>query len=483
MRCKTCNYPLWQITARNCPECGAGFVPSDFEFVINSVKFCCPHCQQAYYGTGEKGHLVPRGFACVACGKGVEMDQMVLMPASNVSEQQTEGMSVPWVDRRTRSWVGAFFATFGLGVGNPVGLIEHVPETSTLGRAFTYGALQLMLHFVLGLGWVALFPFAIAMMFGVGGGGPSGYLALAGSFLAALAVPPVALMVWIAAAHGVLRLTGPTAAGMTRTGHAVCYSAGNNFLSGIPCVGFYLSPFAYLWWAISGAFMLRRAQKVSGWRAGLAMSVPGVVVVLGIGGLIAWAVWEDSRRGGAFGVPPPPPPPAAVVGSGFSAPGEAAAYLAITLEGLDGQGALDAHAGRLLIDGDLDPEDMLLPGTRSTTGNCTISGIPLRMFVPARETLRPTVDALGTPGQHRVGDFVFVCQGIDPKTADERLWLAIGWPNPSLNPGRPKEVEIAKARGTYELITIDDFRKRLDEQNELRRGLGLAPIVDPEKMP
>lgn len=66
MRCKKCDYRLWNLPSRVCPECGQPFRPSEFEFPVNSVQFRCPHCNQSYYGTGEKGHLVPIEFECVS---------------------------------------------------------------------------------------------------------------------------------------------------------------------------------------------------------------------------------------------------------------------------------------------------------------------------------------------------------------------------------------------------------------------------------
>ena len=62
MRCKNCDYRLWNLVSRQCPECGTEFLPHEFEFVLNSVRFCCPYCQQDYYGTGDKGHLEPIEF-------------------------------------------------------------------------------------------------------------------------------------------------------------------------------------------------------------------------------------------------------------------------------------------------------------------------------------------------------------------------------------------------------------------------------------
>ena len=72
------------LISRSCPECGVPFRPSDFEFAINSVQFCCPHCSQSYYGTGQRGHLVPVEFDCAACGRHIHMDDMALLPTEGV---------------------------------------------------------------------------------------------------------------------------------------------------------------------------------------------------------------------------------------------------------------------------------------------------------------------------------------------------------------------------------------------------------------
>ena len=69
MRCKTCDYQLWNLRSRQCPECGTAFRVSDYDFVPNSVQFCCPHCNQIYYGTSARGQLVPPAFTCVSCNK------------------------------------------------------------------------------------------------------------------------------------------------------------------------------------------------------------------------------------------------------------------------------------------------------------------------------------------------------------------------------------------------------------------------------
>lgn len=95
MNCKTCDYALWNLRTRVCPECGSSFNVADFEWRPGAVRFCCPHCNQAYYGTDAKGHLVPPEFECIACGQSITMEEMVLLPAEGVRSEDTSPRSVP----------------------------------------------------------------------------------------------------------------------------------------------------------------------------------------------------------------------------------------------------------------------------------------------------------------------------------------------------------------------------------------------------
>jgi hypothetical protein len=96
MRCETCDYPLFDIRERTCPECGTPFRPSQFEFSHCGVRFCCLHCDQQYYGTGHRGHLVPKTFRCIRCNNDVNMNEMVVrVPLHKVLERQrTSGGNV-----------------------------------------------------------------------------------------------------------------------------------------------------------------------------------------------------------------------------------------------------------------------------------------------------------------------------------------------------------------------------------------------------
>ena len=105
-------------------------MPSDFEFVINSVQFCCTHCDKSYYGTGEKGHLQPTRFQCVQCDSTIDMDQMVLRQTEDVRKEQTQVDRNPWMQRRQRGRIRSWFATLGRSIALLIRLMRATPETS-----------------------------------------------------------------------------------------------------------------------------------------------------------------------------------------------------------------------------------------------------------------------------------------------------------------------------------------------------------------
>ena len=124
MRCRTCDYRLWNLPSRQCPECGTPFLPTDYEFVPNSVQFCCPHCHQAYYGTDEHGHLAPVEFDCVSCSNRIHMDDMILLPTAGLEEEQTRVEQMPWLDRARRGVVRAWLSSVGMALVAG----DHFPE-------------------------------------------------------------------------------------------------------------------------------------------------------------------------------------------------------------------------------------------------------------------------------------------------------------------------------------------------------------------
>jgi hypothetical protein len=138
MRCTNCDYPLWNLTARECPECGQSFRPSEFEFIAGSVQFCCPHCKQTYYGTGEKGHLRPVEFECVTCGKHVHMDEMVLRPAEGLEDRDTAVDDVPWLERKRIGFFKGWLATIWKSLVAPHRLMNAMPPRNATGQAWWF---------------------------------------------------------------------------------------------------------------------------------------------------------------------------------------------------------------------------------------------------------------------------------------------------------------------------------------------------------
>lgn len=501
MRCKSCEYPLWQIKARQCPECGTPFLPSENEFTLNSVQFCCPHCGQDYYGTGEKGHLVPRTFACVKCATFIDMDQMVLLPTSGVTEKQTEVTIVPWVNRRGRNWFSVFFATMGMALGNPMRMARAIPEESPGTLAFGYGLIHAYLQLL-----VAGFPFFF--LFGIGvafGSGRGGYASIVVVVLAAAVAAPVILWVWIALTHLILRLTGPVHSNMQRTSHAICYSAGNNFISIVPCIGTYFFWAGGLWWMISAGFMLAVAQKVRGWRAGLAVAAPPVLAFSIIAGSITLFIVEQSRRASA----------SLASSSGVLAQGQTQSITYAMVGRMeDTTRAPMVHVAELLIDNVAYPHmfvDMVSgPGWSSgmamsnkmrsvrvggrTLNQWQMDARPQRVTAAASAAASLPADVVA----YRVGDMVFTHSGVDlAKHTGGAFWLTIAWPmdmdktgalvttaqgpNSGVTVSAPArdEVAIGYSDGRAETMLIADFDAELVNQNRLRAHVGLPPIPHP----
>jgi hypothetical protein len=270
MQCKVCSYSLWNLPARVCPECGTAFRPSDFDFSLNAVKFCCPHCMQDYYGTGERGHLVPAEFDCVRCGRHIDMDQMVLLPRADIREDQTRAARNPWADPERSNWFRAFWQTIGKAIGQPKYLISITPPTSPALLAFLFAAVCTLVFHLLGM-----FAPCAFQQIGFWGSQMKGPWWTVGSYLMGwfglVAVEMAFVVIWGLMAHAVLRASGPIAHGLSRTYHAMTYSGAWMVLGGVPCLGYPLSVVAWSLWIGYAIVMLAEAQKVQGLRAALAV--------------------------------------------------------------------------------------------------------------------------------------------------------------------------------------------------------------------
>ncbi len=297
MRCRTCTYPLWNITARQCPECGAAFKPSDQDFVPNSVRFCCPHCMQSYYGTGAKGHLEPSSFTCVSCSRPITMDECILLPTEGVAEEQTKPVRMPWLERADSNIFKAWWQTTMMSMSAPVRLMKAMPVETSGWRAFWYAALTSTGYNLFSIVPCCLFVALVPFLAGAGGGGRGGALNMLG-VLAVMAAGTIVFNIayiglWILSTQGLLRLTGPTPHTTARTSQALSYSCGPYVLAAIPVLGIYITMWVgWIWWMVAAILMLREGQKVSGKRAAFAvLTFPILCIIIVVGGYVGLMVW------------------------------------------------------------------------------------------------------------------------------------------------------------------------------------------------
>ncbi len=471
MRCRTCDYRLWNLRSRQCPECGAPFTPSEFEFVPGSVQFCCPHCNQAYYGTDDKGRLVPDSFDCGSCGQAVHMDDMVLLPTEGLEEEQTQTGEMPWLHRKKRGGARAWLSMVGLSTVSPYRLMRMTPVPSSVGAAFWFAIFTNLIVSI-----VSLVPLlAVAVLLGTSGGiaQAAGALATFGVFALVFAVANIVMLVlWGLVTHGLLRATGATTGSLGRTYHAICYSAGANVLTAIPCLGFYIG---WIWWVVSAVLMTKEAQGVRGWRAALAvLTLPALLLMGFVGsyGVFVWFALSGAFPGGAF--------PSAVNET-------VQATEAVMDWADDAGGAWPEHAIQLTINEYLEPPGFASWETETLWQSIPITGATLAQFDAATQERRSalvqaTIAALpdGTVA-HRLGDFVFTYHGIDPDRADGDLWLVVYVPDPDQNAQpQPSGVRgIGMLDGSVVEASEELFQRLLPLQNTLRAKFGLPPLPDP----
>ena len=283
MKCRDCDYSLWRLPGRECPECGLPFKPSDEIFKPGAVKFCCPDCMQQYYGTSSKGHLRPLEFDCVQCGRHLHMDETVLLPGDGVSDEQAAIIQAsPW-SRGNRNVVSRWFRTVGWAYAKPSDLISGTPAENTVLSSFWFLVLTQLVIVGIGVGLPLLI---IALIGGLpfGGPGPSaglsgivGGLAFGGGMLV---VACVMSGLWALLSHLSLVVTGGCAYPLSRTFSAICLSSGTLAIQAVPCVGPYcLGYVVFVWWIVSAILMLMHGQKVSGLRATIAVLWPPLLLI------------------------------------------------------------------------------------------------------------------------------------------------------------------------------------------------------------
>lgn len=477
MRCRRCNYALWNIEARACPECGEPWRPGDFDFAPGTVHFLCPRCRRAYPGRDERGHPAPSRFACTQCGAAIELDQMILAPAPGLREQDTRPGPMPW-RHREGGVIAAFIRTVGLAMVAPHRLIRGVPPSAPAGEALAFGLVTLLVAHVTG-GALPLLAYQAWSWFSWGiydwiweVGWNATYLVLMPFGVAGL------IPLWALSAHLFLRLTGGARHPLDRTFHAFGYGAAAAWMAALPCLG---TAAGAAWGIASATVMLAVGQRVHPVRAILAVWVLPLCAALLFGGTALMAWWASSASRGPGFAATPGTMAIETVGSSltdWSLPG--------------GPG----HAAELMLSGDLDAywpaaatwsSPFCQPGTKTTPASIPLGGTTIeRVLAMSRREQMALIESVreAAPGNlvaHRLGDFVFTYHGAMIDSDDVEVWLVVMLPDPDANgpPAPDDPVQIFAADYGVREIAYAELAAELKDQNDYRGDLGLPPLPDP----
>ena len=264
MRCGSCDYALWGLSGRTCPECGQGFELRAYTFAPGSVEFCCPHCGDARRSTGKRSFPWPREFTCDKCGQWIGLEQMVVQPAPGYSEDDTRRRDIlRWFERpwwSLRGWweVGQCATVVGED------FTQRMPRQVRWAKASVF---MICMIGLLVFGITATYTLPIA----IGDGFDDSLVVEAALVACASFVLAIAFIVLMACVvHSVLMLTGRVRGSFGRTFEMVVYTSTPMLIVMLPCMGWILAPFAFAIWMISISDKLIYAHKVSLRRALLA---------------------------------------------------------------------------------------------------------------------------------------------------------------------------------------------------------------------
>jgi len=475
VRCKTCGYHLWNLTSRTCPECGSPFRPSQFEFLPNAVRYCCPHCQQAYYGTDASGHLVPRAFDCVSCGHHIDMDETILLPAEGVDEDGTGVSAQPWLEPADRGFFRRWFDTTIMAMVRPTDLARATPDQAPLTTAWGYALLNLGVVAFVSLAFVLTcvgLSVGVAARsspggFGTGGAGLAPLLvAQAGAQAVYLAATVVFVLIWIGCTHGLLRLTGAHAGTIRTTTHAILFASGTHVLSIIPCVG----SLSGIWWIVSAILMIMAGHKISGWRATLVtLATPVVSFLLAAGAYTAIILFAMNGSMAST---------SSTWSTSSTASLERVGQAVLARAGREGGWDHTDHALLLIADGDLEPSDLVADDTATFAESVQIGRAKLSDLGKMSDS--ELVHAIGAPIDlppgvvaHRVGDDVFVYHGIDAANPPPGLWIVI---EHELGSSGPPTAAFTTDGTIVVFASGVHYQTLLRAQNRLRAAHGLPPL-------
>lgn len=478
MQCRNCGYRLWNIQSRQCPECGHGFVPSDYDFVPGTVTFCCPHCQQAYYGTDAKGHLAPRSFTCATCQQPIDMDQMVLLPAAGVQEQQTLATDNPWSKRDMKSsTIRAWWRVCLRALFRPSDLVSPIDARTSYARSSWFFMFINLFVLVL-LGISPFLILTIVMEFDHSGIWAVGSLLGMMALIVTVGFLPLLFAVgfWSGVTHGMLRLMGKPTCKFTETFDCICYASGTTSLAAIPIIGPVLfSWYTMLWWPISAGLILARQHQLSRIKSIIAVMVVPMMLFMSVVGYAAYEIHSYSSMQTSYYYP------TSTLEIGRQ-----------ILKQVNDDGTIGPdHILRFLFNPELQQtswESELEDRDRDTWSGGLQEGFEDLRYVRSwnddekhkdryqayiKEVTKVLDNMLPIQGPgYRFGGMLFLNNKVTTEKLDPNLWLMVHWPRHD----KTEQHAVFKADGTEVYMSKNELLTALDDQNALRRQLELPEI-------
>ncbi len=310
MHCKLCNYPLWNLTSRHCPECGQGFELADYTFAPGSVVFACPLCAHEHRGTSPSGHMEIARFECNGCHQLIAAADMAVCPVAPPTDRTDggePGAGAAWGAGLggTRAagpviemnpWLGdapllqRWARTALYSITAPIRLISATPTLASPLPALRYAAMSLVAFWLVMIVVTMLYTVGFTSVFVPGGGPPPmgfdadmlGFVAVMYSVYLVLTL--AVCLLWSLVTHKLLAMSGPVSGPYRTTIQCFGYAAAGFGISMLACL-YYAG---FLLWGVIAAVMIWRVHRTTPLRA--AVCVGASLLIVGVIGVIVITV-------------------------------------------------------------------------------------------------------------------------------------------------------------------------------------------------
>lgn len=292
MRCRNCDYELWNLAPGRCPECSTLWQFEDFRFRPSAAQFLCPHCEHAYGGNDAAGLPSPRQFTCVSCKNEISLAQMRALPAPGINRDEAMEDQHPWIERARIGRWRAFRQTTRASIVTPTALGAALPLNLSLTGPLIYSAICNSTA----LTGCVIAPIAVLVIIDAGVSNPTAigfWSTLSPMLLAGLAFAigfQLLILAWGRCTHWLLRMSGETARGWRHTSAALLFCSAPMMASAIPCCGVYVAALTSIWMIVAAIPAVVGAQKVSAGRAAFAVLLPSLGLLALIGATLVWGV-------------------------------------------------------------------------------------------------------------------------------------------------------------------------------------------------